>query len=97
MAKEIQKEFYTLLAEELIDNTCDAAGLAARQRQPVHDADTSPSLAHGTGVPRGIILSYIHHSYHSYEKDESGSRHYYKASKARSVHTMWYEDNIMLL
>ena len=49
MAKEIQKEFYTLLAEELIDNTCDAAGLAARRRQPVHDADTSPSLAHGTG------------------------------------------------
>ena len=48
-AAETEKEFYSLLAEELIDNTYDDEGLAARRRQP--PGNTSPTLAQGTGIP----------------------------------------------
>ena len=57
-ADETQKELYSLLSEELIDNTYDDQGLAARrQRLP---GNTSPStLAQGTGLPRGGVHSHI--------------------------------------
>jgi hypothetical protein len=56
-AAETQKEFYCLLAEELIDNTYDDEGLASRRRRP-HDG-TSPTIAQGTGIPRGGVHSHI--------------------------------------
>jgi hypothetical protein len=58
-AQETQKEFYTLLAEELIDNTYADEGFNARRRQPVRGAHGSPTLANGTGVPRGGVQSHI--------------------------------------
>lgn len=56
---ETQKEFYTLLAEELIDNTYDNDGLLARRQRPVRGAEGSPTLAHGTGIPRAGVTSHI--------------------------------------
>jgi hypothetical protein len=57
-AAETQKEFYSLLAEELIDNTYDE-GLAARRRRRRLPGNTSPTLAQGTGLPRGGVHSHI--------------------------------------
>ena len=58
-AAETQKEFYTLLAEELIDNSYDTEGLAARRRRSIHGPGGSPTFAEGTGVPRGGVYSHI--------------------------------------
>jgi hypothetical protein len=58
-ADETQKEFYSLLSEELIDNTYDAEGLAARRRQLLEGTETSPTLAQGTGIPRCGVYSHI--------------------------------------
>ncbi len=56
-ASESQKEFYTLLSEELIDNTYDYEG--QRPRRTANDSSASPTLAPGTGVPRGGVNSHI--------------------------------------
>jgi hypothetical protein len=59
-ATETQKEFFSLLAEELIDNTYDDIGLGTRRKRNIHDAsDGSPTLAAGTGVPRCGVHSHI--------------------------------------
>ena len=56
-AAETQKEFYSLLAEELIDNTYDNEGSASRRRRS--DGRTSATFADGTEVPRGGVNSHI--------------------------------------
>ena len=58
-ATETQSDFYTLLAEELIDNSYDDRLAALRRRQPVICADTSPTLAVGTGAPLAGVGSHI--------------------------------------
>jgi hypothetical protein len=54
---ETQKEFYTLLSEELIDNTYDLEG--QRPRRTAQDSTASPTLHKATGVPRGGVHSHI--------------------------------------
>jgi hypothetical protein len=59
-ACETQKEFYSLLAEELIDNTYDDEGLIARRRRNQEDGtDISPLLYRGSGMPRSGVNSHI--------------------------------------
>ena len=57
-AEETQKEFYMLLAEELIDNTYDNSNVARRERR-VHQTHSSPTLAAATGAPRAGVAAHL--------------------------------------
>lgn len=52
-ATETKKDFYALLAEELTYNTYSVQRATGRQGCMSLSTDTSPTLATGTGVPRG--------------------------------------------
>lgn len=57
-AKETQKEFYTYLAEELIDNTYDSLIRSGRQTWPTNQTP-SPVLATATGRPRSGVYAHL--------------------------------------
>ncbi len=55
---ELQREFYTLLAKELIDNTYDEGFFGLRQRVPA--AGTSPDAVHArTGAGRAGLQAHL--------------------------------------
>ena len=61
LAEETQKEFYTLLDEELIDNSYENSNMAWKSCRNEGDgnASASPTLAAGTGAPRGGVAAHI--------------------------------------
>ena len=58
-ATETQKEYYSLLAEELIDNTYDAAAGPRRNLLTQNLDNESATLNAETGMPRGGVNSHI--------------------------------------
>ena len=71
LCEETQKEFYMLLAEELIENEFDnrneagcyqiQAGRICAQRA-AGDPSLSPTLASGTAIPRAGVSAHITHT-----------------------------------
>ena len=61
LAEETQKEFYTLLAEELIDNSYDNSNMARKSRRNggYGNASASPTLAAVADAPRGGVAAHI--------------------------------------
>ena len=56
LSEETQKEFYTLLDEEIINNSYENSNMARQSRRNGDDGNlsASPNLAAGTGAPREV-------------------------------------------
>ena len=61
LSEDTQKEFYTIFTEEIIDNSYENSNMAWKSCRNGGDgnASASPTLAAGTGAPRGGVAAHI--------------------------------------